>query len=256
MEGGGAISGRRGLANAPPRGAVILWFPSCWYDLARLGNDSLAAMAFSGGFLLSAARAYNQLRRVADYIGLGVALGCGLLTKAFFVPVYAGVVAFLVWSAYSRRRADRLGLMPSDLVSWRHAAACLTIVVGLPLLMSCAMVSHVLGTVTACCSLVGDVSFLATSRGRPATSSAQRVSPGRRCAIRQLSAKRSSGAGPGVGSNAHTGSTRWMAPLLLLAAAGMVRRRNRPAEPAARQVLLAAAFLCCRCWPASPTMYS
>lgn len=88
-------------------GATILAIPSCWFDLGRFGNDSLAACCL-------AAIVYFLLR-VADGGGgrdlalLGTACICGLLTKAFFVPITAATILYVAVSGARRdgwRRAS------------------------------------------------------------------------------------------------------------------------------------------------------
>jgi hypothetical protein len=77
-------------------------FPQFFPEFARLGNDSLCLLLASCVFAL-------MLRRLAkgpgwvDAAGVGVLLGLGLLTKAFFAPIAAGVGAVLVLHALSLR---------------------------------------------------------------------------------------------------------------------------------------------------------
>lgn len=79
-------------------GAIVLWLPSCWFDLARLGNDALAALALSATIYYLLRTHKHRQQRVGDFLALAIALGCGLWTKAFFVPIAAGSVGFLGWS--------------------------------------------------------------------------------------------------------------------------------------------------------------
>ena len=184
----------------------------------------------------------HQQRRAADYTGLGLALGCGLLTKAFFVPVGAGAAAFLAWSAYGRDRTDRPGRGPSDPASWRHIAACLTIAVGVPLLLSAPwflMFWHRYGM------LLGSSETFHFSRLPAAPGDSLGVMAFAREALRDVAAFGKTFLWCGTWSwiKRPYWAYALMAPLLLLAVAGLARRRNRPTEPAARQVLLTAAFL-------------
>ena len=81
---------------------VPMWVP----EMARLGNDGLCALwvAVSWLFLLRIAAGADRL---ADHSGLGVALGLGALTKAFFIPISAGVGAYLAWRCYRLARDGR-----------------------------------------------------------------------------------------------------------------------------------------------------
>ena len=106
-------------------GVVVLFLPSCWYDLARIGNDSLVAVCLSAVifFLLRTHRSHQQ--SLGDFVGLAVALGCGLLTKSFFVPISVGVVVFITWH----------GVGPCCL-SWRAVLLRWTILAGIAGLMA------------------------------------------------------------------------------------------------------------------------
>jgi len=80
--------------TGPIMAAWPFLFPQFFPEFARLGNDSLC--------LLLAAVAWAALLRLLDGRGrwvsalvLGVSLGLGLLTKAFFLPVSAGVLVML-----------------------------------------------------------------------------------------------------------------------------------------------------------------
>jgi len=70
---------------------VPMFFP----EMARLGNDSLCLLLAGAVWYLLMRLAANGARR-RDGILLGVLLGLGLITKAFFLPIAAGVVAYLV----------------------------------------------------------------------------------------------------------------------------------------------------------------
>lgn len=80
--------------------AVLLFFPSFYFEFARIGNDSLTALLVVLCF-------YFILRihqdKTADYkpiIHLSIIIGLGLLTKMFFVPIAAGCIAFVIFTAY------------------------------------------------------------------------------------------------------------------------------------------------------------
>jgi len=91
----------------PSTGVIVaafpFLFPQFFPEFARLGNDSLCLLLASGVFAL-------VLRRLAkgpqwgDAVGIGVLLGLGLLTKAFFAPIAAGVGAVLALQALRLRK--------------------------------------------------------------------------------------------------------------------------------------------------------
>lgn len=98
---GAVLGGGMALAAWP------FFFPQFFPEMARLGNDSLCllAMGVAWTFLL---RMDEGGRRRA--VALGAALGVGLWTKAFFLPITAGVVAYLLWQSW------RSGDFQSDIV--------------------------------------------------------------------------------------------------------------------------------------------
>lgn len=82
-------------------------FPQFFPEFARLGNDSLC--------LLIVGAAWSVLLRILQpgssrvwAAALGVLLGAGLLTKAFFVPLGAGVGLLLLVRWFCERRAAQL----------------------------------------------------------------------------------------------------------------------------------------------------
>jgi hypothetical protein len=68
-------------------------FPEFFPEMARLGNDSLCLFLMGIGWWLMLR--ILERGRVSDTLWLGVMLGFGLLTKAFFVPTLAGCVCLL-----------------------------------------------------------------------------------------------------------------------------------------------------------------
>lgn len=72
-----------------------MWFP----EMARLGNDAFVALLLSLLWLMLVSAQRGAVLRGA---GLGLLLGLGLLVKAFFLPVAAGVVLVLLWSGQQR----------------------------------------------------------------------------------------------------------------------------------------------------------
>lgn len=92
----------------PPGGAVVAaaWpflFPQFIPEMARLGNDSLCLLllAIALVFLLR----LDDRPNLKDAAGVALALGAGLWTKAFFLPITAGVAAYLAWRVW-RVRGD------------------------------------------------------------------------------------------------------------------------------------------------------
>jgi hypothetical protein len=91
-------------ARALIAGALLYPFlvPMFFPEFARLGNDSLCMLLVGitwVGLLRVVRRPYE--RRPA--ILLGIVLGLGLLTKAFFLPIGAGAIAFLLYRSFESR---------------------------------------------------------------------------------------------------------------------------------------------------------
>ena len=95
-------------------------------EFARIGNDALCLLLFglAWSLLLSMLDRDSSRWRAA---ALGACLGAGLLTKAFFIPIGAGALACLAWSAHRHgvSRAARIGAF-TDLA----IAAVLTLLIG------------------------------------------------------------------------------------------------------------------------------
>ena len=68
-------------------------FPQFFPEMARLGNDSLCLLLVGVGWYLCLRILTQRLVKVAALLGL--VLGLGLLTKAFFVPILVGCVCLL-----------------------------------------------------------------------------------------------------------------------------------------------------------------
>ncbi len=77
-------------------GVAILFWPSCWYDLGRLGNDSLAALLVAAATYYTLRAWQERHRDLRVVVALAVTLGLGLLTKAFFLPLTAGMLLWLL----------------------------------------------------------------------------------------------------------------------------------------------------------------
>ena len=100
-----SASARRTVLGA---GLVVLWLPSCWYDLGRLGNDSLTCLVMSAVFYFLVCGARQGWYGWRDTCGLASALTVGLWTKGFFVPVWAASVLFVLWGCTRNSRLSRI----------------------------------------------------------------------------------------------------------------------------------------------------
>jgi hypothetical protein len=78
-----------------------LLFPEFFADMARLGNNGLS-LCFAGIAWAFTLRLLRQPGWLAA-VGLGVALGLGLLTKAFFIPIALGVGLLFLYQAFRLR---------------------------------------------------------------------------------------------------------------------------------------------------------
>ena len=98
--------------------AVIAVMPGFLFDTCRVGNDSLAVAIFAGLLLALIAR--------RSAVAVGVLLGLGLLTKAYFLTaIPAVVILMLVRRAPWRSWLAILGL-PAAIAGWWYARAWLT----------------------------------------------------------------------------------------------------------------------------------
>ena len=76
--------------------------PQFFPEMARIGNDSLCLLFFGVAWQALLRIEAGSARR--DWaIALGLALGAGLWTKAFFVPLTAGTAAWFAWSFWRER---------------------------------------------------------------------------------------------------------------------------------------------------------
>ncbi len=107
-----ATGGGAGLWTGPIMAAWPFLFPQFFPQFARLGNDSLCLleMGIIWALLLGllAPLPHQQGKRtLLSAAALGAVLGLGLLTKAFFLPIGAGVgLLLLARVALSRKPAD------------------------------------------------------------------------------------------------------------------------------------------------------
>jgi len=79
-------------------GLCMLFFPSLFFDLGRLGNDALVAL-FASGVFYYMIDIYFKLpnQRLSSWVKLAVVMGCGLLTKLFFLPMAVGAIGYYTW---------------------------------------------------------------------------------------------------------------------------------------------------------------
>lgn len=82
-------------------------FPAWFPEMARLGNDSLCALIMSGIWFITI-RALHSEHSVRYSITLGLLLGLGCLSKAFFIPAALGIVSFWCVRLWSLGRTAAL----------------------------------------------------------------------------------------------------------------------------------------------------
>jgi len=88
---------------------VSVWpfcFPAWFADMARLGNDAFSAALVSGIWLI-AVRCRERIVRMGPALMLGLLVGAGLLTKAFFIPVAAALAAYVCLDAGANQSVSR-----------------------------------------------------------------------------------------------------------------------------------------------------
>jgi hypothetical protein len=79
-----------------------LLLPEFFPEFARIGNDALCLLLM-GCLLYLIARESTLTERVRRPWLIGLILGCGLLTKALFLPVTAAIVLWLMWCRWRAR---------------------------------------------------------------------------------------------------------------------------------------------------------
>jgi len=104
----------------PPGGAVVAaaWpflFPQFIPEMARLGNDSLCLLLLAVALVFLVRLDERITLRDAGFLAL--ALGTGLWTKAFFLPITAGVAVWFAWRVWLARSDKALRL------TWLKAGA-------------------------------------------------------------------------------------------------------------------------------------
>ena len=111
---GGAPRAEGDLQRALPTACLAypIFVPMFFPEFARLGNDSLCLLIFGAVWCLLLSMLVRE-PSLARATSLGAFLGAGLLTKAFFIPIAAGAVGCIAWSAWSSSapRASRIRML-------------------------------------------------------------------------------------------------------------------------------------------------
>ena len=74
---------------------LVALFPGIYPDVVRVSNDALAVPV--AAMIFAALARYVDLKAPRDGLLLSIALTAGLLTKAFFVPVFVVIVFVMLW---------------------------------------------------------------------------------------------------------------------------------------------------------------
>jgi hypothetical protein len=94
---------------------VPMFFP----EMARLGGDSLCLLIMGGvWWMLLRLSSKDVKARYRDFAVIGVLLGIGLLTKAFFIPITVGVALLLLFRGNRIGPAIMVGLAVSIGFAW------------------------------------------------------------------------------------------------------------------------------------------
>jgi hypothetical protein len=98
--------------------------PMFFPEFARLGNDSLCLLLFAGvwAFLLRCLQ--NENDHKASFF-MGIMLGLGLLTKAFFIPIEFGIGMFMLAHILAERGKKPLVLLRIKQLIWMFIPALL-----------------------------------------------------------------------------------------------------------------------------------
>ena len=94
----------RSIKHLLPMGVVSIpiFFPAWFPAMARIGNDSLCALILSVLWLLVLRVIIRERCSIRISVLIGVFLGLGCLTKAFFMPLSVGILAFLSLQNYTK----------------------------------------------------------------------------------------------------------------------------------------------------------
>ena len=97
--------------------AIVALMPGLALDVARVGNDSLAVSLFSVLTFLLIQAAQGRLTSTLA-VSLGVVLGLGLLTKAYFLTAIPAILLVLVWRRAKVREVSIAAAIAVVLSGW------------------------------------------------------------------------------------------------------------------------------------------
>lgn len=86
---------------------LVVLLPLLYPTICRISNDSLGVTLFSG-LMLVVLRYFNHQQMWQDAVGIGVLLGLGLLTKAYFLTAVPALAVVLLLAWFSGRSRQRL----------------------------------------------------------------------------------------------------------------------------------------------------
>ncbi len=92
-------------AQAMGATAIVVLLPELMINVARVGNECLALLCYTT-MLAAAVKVLQRPLLWRGWLLLGAALGCGLLTKAYFLTAVPAVVAVAVIVLSSRNPSD------------------------------------------------------------------------------------------------------------------------------------------------------
>jgi Dolichyl-phosphate-mannose-protein mannosyltransferase len=107
------LIGRRVLGNTLAAGcvaALVAVMPGLMIDVARAGNECLGILIYSWLALVCLDLAEEKVRRKTG-IWIGMALGLGLLTKAYFLTAIPAVGLIFAWRFWRARRTGETRLI-------------------------------------------------------------------------------------------------------------------------------------------------
>lgn len=110
---------------APVMAGYPFLAPQFFPEMARLGNDSMCLL-WAGLIWALLLKMSGAERGRLDAVWLGLALGAGLLTKAFFLPIGAGVVAWFIL-LWLRDRQHPAAPRDSHSAALRDAMICIAV---------------------------------------------------------------------------------------------------------------------------------
>jgi hypothetical protein len=88
---------------------LVALLPLLYPTIGRISNDSLGVTLFTA-LIWSALRYFSHSRGVLDAALIGVILGLGLLTKAYFLTAIPAIIVIFAAACWARRERSRLAL--------------------------------------------------------------------------------------------------------------------------------------------------